>query len=83
MGVVQETCLVMTKSGVNNMELKDAGMILRSLAESWEEPHEISKITEYAEGWDKGWNSGTRCCGISLNDLLDKCGVPELEEESE
>ena len=65
------------------MELKDAGMILRSLAESWCKDQDIETDTSYWDGWSDGKNEGRGDCGDELNDLLDKCGVPELEEESE
>jgi len=64
------------------MELKDAGMILRSLADSWCKEIKIRKDTDYWEGWSEGMDHGRGDCGDELNDLLDKCGVPELEEES-
>jgi len=61
------------------MELKDAGMILRSLAESWGKDIKIKLDTDYWEGWSEGMNEGRDECGDELNILLDKCGVPELE----
>ncbi len=65
------------------MELKDIGMILRSIAETWCEPDPVSTVTDYIEGRDKGWNDGAKYCGNTLNDLLDKCDVPQLEPESD
>jgi hypothetical protein len=57
------------------MELKDAGLQLRNLAEAWKDPITLPGLEDY--------NKGCVYCGARLTELLDKCGVPELEDEDE
>jgi hypothetical protein len=59
------------------MELKDIGHILRSHADGWKEQDD--NPDDYSQGWD----DGAKYCGETLSDLLDKCGVPKLEDEDE
>ena len=62
------------------MELKDIGLILRSTASAWEE-----RMFPEAEAgsFDKGLDDGQRVCAKTLNEILDRCGVPQLEPESD
>jgi len=58
------------------MELKDAGMKLRVKAQSWQTRMDPdAKRYSYLSGRD----DASEYCGKSLDELLDKCGVPQLE----
>ena len=62
------------------MELKDIGPLLRSHADLW-----IKMGAEDDNETDvgRGYASAQRNHGKTLNDLLNMCDVPELEDETE
>ena len=62
------------------MELKDIGLILRSLAETWKEQGELED-TNHDIG--RGYASAQRNHAKTVIDLLDQCNVPQLEDEDE
>lgn len=63
------------------MELKDpvAGMILRALANAWENHRKDDKNLL---GHPQGWKDCSVYCGKTLSDELDKLNVPPLKDES-
>ncbi len=62
------------------MELRDCGHILRSVADSWVEQ---GKLEDTDTDIGRGYASAQRNHGKTQNDILDKCEIPQLEDEIE